>query len=112
MEKLIVPHWSARGGARPHRRDGASARPGRAELQTEALDRGSSSPPRRAIAAPMLAIQAARRLRLHREYESRKIRRDVRITTIYEGTSEISSGRSHAIAGACTCRSTGSTTRR
>jgi acyl-CoA dehydrogenase len=31
----------------------------------------------------------ARRLRLHKEYMVEKIKRDVRITTIYEGTSEI-----------------------
>ena len=48
----------------------------------------SSSPPRRATRPPTRPSRR-RRLRLHQEYEVEKIRRDVRITTIYEGTSEI-----------------------
>ena len=89
MDKLIVPHVVRLEAARAlieetaHRLD-----QGEPELQTEgaivklyATEAGN--------AAADAAIQAHGGYGYTREYEVEKIRRDVRITTIYEGTSEI-----------------------
>ncbi len=89
MDKLIVPHVVKLEAARAfieetaHRLD-----QGEPELQTEgaivklfATEAGN--------AAADAAIQALGGYGFTKEYEVEKIRRDVRITTIYEGTSEI-----------------------
>ena len=79
---------AARGGARLHRGDRRAHRPGEADLNTEgaiakylATEAGN--------AAAEAAIQALGGYGYTREYLVEKIKRDVRITTIYEGTSEI-----------------------
>ena len=87
--KLIVPHVIALEAARAYiEHVAARLDAGEPELQTEgaiaklfATEAGN--------AAADAAIQAHGGYGYVREYEVEKIRRDVRITTIYEGTSEI-----------------------
>jgi acyl-CoA dehydrogenase len=89
MDKLIVPHVVKLEAARAYIEDVARRLDaGEPELQTEgaiaklfATEAGN--------AAADAAIQALGGYGYIKEYEVEKIRRDVRITTIYEGTSEI-----------------------
>jgi acyl-CoA dehydrogenase len=89
MDKLIVPHVVRLEAARAFIEETAHRLDlGEPELQTEgaivklfATEAGN--------AAADAAIQAHGGYGYTREYEVEKIRRDVRITTIYEGTSEI-----------------------
>ena len=89
MDKLIVPHVVALEAARAYIEEIARRLDaGEPELQTEgaiaklmATEAGN--------AAADAAIQSHGGYGYIREYEVEKIRRDVRITTIYEGTSEI-----------------------
>ena len=89
MDKLIVPHVVALEAARAYIEETARRLDaGEPELQTEgaiaklvATEVGN--------AAADAAVQAHGGYGYIREYEVEKIRRDIRITTIYEGTSEI-----------------------
>jgi alkylation response protein AidB-like acyl-CoA dehydrogenase len=89
MGKLIVPHVVKLEAARAYIEEVARRLDaGEPELQTEgaiaklfATEEGCS--------AADAAVQALGGYGYTREYEVEKIRRDVRITTIYEGTSEI-----------------------
>jgi len=89
MDKLIVPHVVALEAARAYIEETARRLDaGEPELQTEgaiakliATEAGN--------AAADAAVQAHGGYGYIREYEVEKIRRDIRITTIYEGTSEI-----------------------
>ena len=89
MGKLIVPHVAKLESARAYIEEVARRLDaGEPELQTEgaivklfATEEGN--------AAADAAIQAMGGYGFTKEYEVEKIRRDVRITTIYEGTSEI-----------------------
>jgi len=89
MDKLIVPHVVKLEAARAYIEEVARRLDaGEPELQTEgaiaklfATEEGN--------AAADAAIQALGGYGYTKEYEVEKIRRDVRITTIYEGTSEI-----------------------
>jgi alkylation response protein AidB-like acyl-CoA dehydrogenase len=89
MDKLIVPHVVKLEAARAYIEETAHRLDlGEPELQTEgaivklfATEAGNN--------AADAAIQAHGGYGYTREYEVEKIRRDVRITTIYEGTSEI-----------------------
>jgi alkylation response protein AidB-like acyl-CoA dehydrogenase len=89
MDKLIVPHVAKLESARAYIEEVARRLDaGEAELQTEgaigklfATEEGNN--------AADAAIQALGGYGFTKEYEVEKIRRDVRITTIYEGTSEI-----------------------
>jgi len=89
MDKLIVPHVVKLEAARAYIEEVARRLDaGEPELQTEgaiaklfATEEGN--------AAADASIQALGGYGYTKEYEVEKIRRDVRITTIYEGTSEI-----------------------
>ena len=89
MDKLIVPHVVKLEAARAYIEEVARRLDaGEPELQTEgaiaklfATEEGN--------AAADAAVQALGGYGYTKEYEVEKIRRDVRITTIYEGTSEI-----------------------
>jgi alkylation response protein AidB-like acyl-CoA dehydrogenase len=89
MDKLIVPHVVRLEAARAYIEEVARRLDaGEADLQTEgaiaklfATEEGN--------AAADAAIQAMGGYGYTKEYEVEKTRRDVRITTIYEGTSEI-----------------------
>ncbi|MGD0835116.1 MAG: acyl-CoA dehydrogenase family protein [Polyangia bacterium] len=89
MDKLIVPHVVKLEAARAYIEEVARRLDaGESDLQTEgaiaklfATEEGN--------AAADAAVQALGGYGYTKEYEVEKIRRDVRITTIYEGTSEI-----------------------
>jgi acyl-CoA dehydrogenase len=89
MDKLIVPHVVKLEAARAYVEEVARRLDaGEPELQTEgaiaklfATEEGNASAD--------AAVQALGGYGYTKEYEVEKIRRDVRITTIYEGTSEI-----------------------
>ncbi len=89
MDKLIVPHVVKLEAARAYIEEVARRLDaGEPELQTEgaiaklfATEEGN--------AAADAAVQALGGYGYTKEYEVEKVRRDVRITTIYEGTSEI-----------------------
>jgi alkylation response protein AidB-like acyl-CoA dehydrogenase len=90
--KLIVPHAARLEAARAHIEETAAALDGLAEPEGHFVTEGAiakylaSEAGNRAADA---AIQALGGYGYTREYHVEKIRRDVRITTIYEGTSEI-----------------------
>jgi len=89
MDKLIVPHVVKLEAARAYIEEVARRLDaGESDLQTEgaiaklfATEEGNASAD--------AAVQALGGYGYTKEYEVEKIRRDVRITTIYEGTSEI-----------------------
>ncbi len=89
MHKLIVPHVVRLEAARAYiERTADRLDAGEPELQTEgAIAKLIAS--EAGNAAADAAIQAHGGYGFTREYQVEKIRRDVRITTIYEGTSEI-----------------------
>jgi len=89
MHKLIVPHVVRLEAARAYiERTADRLDAGEPELQTEgAIAKLIAS--EAGNAAADAAIQAHGGYGFTREYHVEKIRRDVRITTIYEGTSEI-----------------------
>ncbi len=79
----------ARSGALLHRGDRRADRRRRAATSTPRVRSPSTWRARRATGAAEAAIQALGGYGYTREYMVEKIKRDVRITTIYEGTSEI-----------------------
>ncbi len=91
--KLIVPHAvrleAARAFIEYRGRAGSTRARARTGRSTPRAPSRSTSPPRRGTLAADAAIQAHGGYGYTREYLVEKIRRDVRITTIYEGTSEI-----------------------
>jgi alkylation response protein AidB-like acyl-CoA dehydrogenase len=90
--KLLVPHVARLEAARAYIEETATALDALDEPEGQAITEGAISKylaTEAGNAAADAAIQALGGYGYTREYRVEKIRRDVRITTIYEGTSEI-----------------------